>query len=303
MIKDRANAIVVVIVVSILHLLLAWGMAKIPLQKKEEMDIFLNNLQMVEVNLGSEAATESVPEIDPTPQPEPVTEMPEPTNQPEPTPDSLPPQQIITTEVKADKVDLIKAEAKPKPKEKPKPQEVRKEKPKKEPIKPKEVVEKKPAPPKNKVVRSEPYIAKRSVSASQKTGVSAHIADSSGKPNGIVSNTSSQGNSNVNSANTVSTALPTNASLGAGFGSAMRGSCSNMSNEADDEGKVGLKVTVSESGQATNVEITSSSGINRLDNQAKRMASSHRYSPAKANGRAVSGTVTFSIVFKCGNAA
>lgn len=103
---------------------------------------------------------------------------------------------------------------------------------------------------------------------------------------------------NASNANVV-----TKASLGAGYGSSMTGACSDLSDEADDEGRVKLKVTVDERGKAKNVQILSSSGVKRLDNQAKRIAQSHTYSPAKSDGKAVAGDVVFTMDFKCGNAA
>lgn len=106
---------------------------------------------------------------------------------------------------------------------------------------------------------------------------------------------SSQGGSQANST--------TAASLGAGYGSAMKGACSDISDEADDEGRVTLKVSVNEQGRAQNVQIVSPSDVKRLNNQAKRIASNHIYSPGKSNGQPVASDVVFTINFKCGNAA
>lgn len=112
-----------------------------------------------------------------------------------------------------------------------------------------------------------------------------------GKENGVAGSSATQGNGH------------TNASLGAGYGKAMVGRCSDISDEADDEGSVKLKVAVAESGKASSVEVIGPSGIKRLDNQAKRIASSHIYSPARSNGKAVAGLVIFTMNFKCGSAA
>lgn len=255
--QKSTNTAVVSAVVA-LHLLLAWGIAQIPLHNLEFEEV--GNLQMVEVNLGVEAPA-------PPSEPEPIPE-------PEPEPPPPPPQQeIVTTEVKNEPVDIMKEP--PKPKEKPKP--------KKEPPKPKEKVEKKP--------QTKPAVAQQSAKKSEKVTASTATDQPIGNPKGIAGSQSTQGNSSVS------------ASLGAGFGRAMRGKCSDISDEADDEGTVGLKVTISESGKASEVEVISSSGIKRLDNQAKRMASGHTYSPAKANGKPTVGSVTFNIVFKCGAAA
>lgn len=112
-----------------------------------------------------------------------------------------------------------------------------------------------------------------------------------GNPNGINGSKSTYGNAKVD------------ASLGAGYGNAMRGRCSDISDESDDVGSVKLKVTIGANGKAINVEILSSSGIKRLDNQASRMATGHTYQPAKINGNTIVGSVTFNIHFKCGAAA
>lgn len=270
MMQNRVQSIVVVAFVSLFHLLLAWGIAQIPLKSDYEFED-LGNLQLVEVNLGM---PESAPE--PAPEPEPLPE--------EPIPEEKP-QEIITTEVKNEPVDIIKEEPKPKekPKEKPKPKE--KLKPKEQP-KSKEKTQLKEKP------KSE---SKSQTAKSVGKATTSHVASTPGSnqpvgdPRGKEGSSSTQGNSH------------TSATLGAGFGRSMKGQCSDISDEADDQGTVGLKVTISETGKAVNVDIVSSSGTKRLDNQAKRMASSHTYTPAKMNGKAVVGSVTFNIVFKCGS--
>lgn len=143
------------------------------------------------------------------------------------------------------------------------------EPPKPEPPKPEPVKPKKPKP--------KPKVAKK-----------AAPPQPIGDPNGSPTSTSTQGNASVSAA------------LGAGFGRAMQGRCSDRSNDAEDAGTVGLLVQIAENGKATQVSITRSSGIKRLDSQATRMAQGHTYSPAKQNGKPVSGSVTFNIVFKCG---
>lgn len=153
--------------------------------------------------------------------------------------------------------------------------------------------EKKPSP--KEVKKSPEKITKKNEKKKDgsSTDKSNHTQRSNqqGNPNGIEGSKSTDGNSKVD------------ASLGAGYGSAMRGRCSDISDESDDVGSVKLKVTIGANGKATNVEILSSSGIKRLDNQASRMATGHTYQPAKINGNAIVGSVTFNIHFKCGAAA
>ncbi|QIM63912.1 hypothetical protein A1D29_07875 [Pasteurellaceae bacterium Orientalotternb1] len=267
--QNRTYSIVVVTTVAAFHLLLGWGIAQIPLQKLTFEEI--GNLQMVEVNLGVEAATsevETVVESVSIPEPE---VMPEIQPEPEPLPQDPPQQEIVTTDAKNEPVDIVKTP----------PKLVEKPTPKKEPPKPKKKAEKKP--PKEKT----PQVAKNS----GKAAVSPSSNQPIGSPKGIAGSTSTQGNSSVS------------ASLGAGFGRSMKGSCSDISNEAEDKGTVGMKVLVSETGKAANVEIISSSGIKRLDNQAKRSAKSHIYNPAKENGKPVQAYVQFNFVFNCGTAA
>ena len=126
----------------------------------------------------------------------------------------------------------------------------------------------------------------KNISANQAASV-----HSKGNPNGSQGRKSEIGNAKVD------------ASLGAGYGNAMRGRCSDISDESDDMGSVKLKVIIGINGKATQVEILSSSGIKRLDNQATRMASGHIYQPAKLNGDTIVGSVIFSIHFKCGATA
>ncbi|QGM80992.1 energy transducer TonB [Otariodibacter oris] len=207
-------------------------------------------------------------------EPQPQEEMIEPDTKPEITP---PKEEIITQEVK-EPADLVKEEPK---KDAPPPKKVETPKPK-----PKIVEKKQPKPKPPKQAPKQQMVKKKSSNV-ENTKSNLPV----GNANGREGSSSTQGNSN------------TNAALGAGYGKAMIGRCSDISDEADDQGSVKLGVTINESGKATNVDILSSSGIKRLDNQAKRMASSHTYSPAKANGKAVVGKVEFSINFKCGNAA
>ena len=181
-------------------------------------------------------------------------------------------EEIITAETKEPTPDLVKPIEKPK--------QEKKEKPKPKKVEPK--VQKEKAKPEKVAKKTE-----NTTIATNKNATTAPI----GNANGVAGSNSTQGNAK------------TSATLGAGYGKAMTGRCSDISDEADDAGSVKLQVNISESGKATEVEIVSSSGIKRLDNQAKRMASSHTYSPARANGKAVSGQVTFTIHFKCGNAA
>ncbi|MGX2957269.1 energy transducer TonB [Ursidibacter arcticus] len=199
-------------------------------------------------------------------------DIPEPEPEPEVIEDIK--EEIITVKTPDPVPDLVK------PVEKPKPE--KKEKPKPKPKKSEPKVQKEKVKPEK--------VAKKTENNTLGTAANT-ITAPAGNANGVAGSTSTQGNAK------------TSATLGAGYGKAMTGRCSDISDEADDEGSVKLQVSISESGKATEVEIVSSSGIKRLDNQAKRMASSHTYSPARANGKAVSGQVTFTIHFKCGNAA
>ncbi|QLB12123.1 outer membrane transport energization protein TonB [Bisgaardia hudsonensis] len=183
-----------------------------------------------------------------------------------------PQQEVIATKVETE-ADIVNKLEPVKPEEEKKP-------PKPKP-KPKKVEKKVKAPIKKDIVKK---VEKSNVNQTAPNGPV-------GQANGVKGSQSTQGNGNKN------------ASLGAGYGNAMRGVCSDLSDEADDEGRVKLKVTISENGKAQNVQVISSSGIKRLDNQAKRIASNHTYSPAKLNGKAVVADVVFSINFKCGNAA
>ena len=213
----------------------------------------MENLQMVEVNLGNEAPTEI--QSNPSAEPEAI-EI---------------PTQILSTEV----TNVIQADLEQKVKEP--------EKPKPERKKASEKNVKKVEKRKDLVQNSK---VEKNISANQATSV-----HSKGNPNGSQGRKSEIGNAKVD------------ASLGAGYGNAMRGRCSDISDESDDMGSVKLKVIIGINGKATQVEILSSSGIKRLDNQATRMASGHIYQPAKLNGNTIVGSVIFSIHFKCGATA
>lgn len=197
--------------------------------------------------------------------------------EPEPEPEPVVKEEITTTEVPEPVADLVKEEPKIEPPPKVEP-------PKKKPEPKPKKVEKKPKEKKEVKVAKK---AEKPTASQGKPTAEGPI----GKENGVAGSSATQGNGH------------TNASLGAGYGKAMVGRCSDISDEADDEGSVKLKVAVAESGKASSVEVIGPSGIKRLDNQAKRIASSHIYSPARSNGKAVAGLVIFTMNFKCGSAA
>lgn len=237
----------IVLVVSLIHLGVAYSISRFSWDKNLALFGEVKNLQMIEVNLGVEESVtvnaSSEPKI------------------------AEPPEEILNTAVK----DMTQADLAPKlaaPKKKPPPKEVKKT--------PEKIMKKRET--------------KKDVSPTNKSSRTSQ-PNQQGNPNGIDGSKSTNGNAQVD------------ASLGAGYGNAMRGRCSDISDESDDVGSVKLKVTIGTNGKATNVEILSSSGIKRLDNQASRMATGHTYQPAKINGNTIVGSVTFNIHFKCGAAA
>ncbi|WP_176670078.1 energy transducer TonB [Mannheimia granulomatis] len=239
---------------------------------------FQGSIQMVEVKLGSAKSQVEVSS------PPPVIK------EPAPVIDSPPPEsgaEVITT-VKSPlpKADFI---LKPAPKlaqEKPKPVVHKSEKIKTAKI---TKVENKQAKKRDK-----PASYSSTAHSGEKRGIanaSPNAFQEEGNPLGKAGSNSAQGNSHVN------------ASLGAGYGQTLTGRCSELSDEADDQGSVQVLVSLAPTGQATQVDLLSSSGIKRLDNQAKRIAQAHTYSPARINGKAVEGNVRFTIHFKCGASA
>lgn len=243
----------IMLVVSMLHLGLLFLLSKFYWKPTDTFFGGMENLQMVEVNLGNETPTEI--QSNPSAEPEAI-EI---------------PTQILSTEV----TNVIQADLEQKVKEP--------EKPKPERKKASEKNVKKVEKRKDLVQNSK---VEKNISANQAASV-----HSKGNPNGSQGRKSEIGNAKVD------------ASLGAGYGNAMRGRCSDISDESDDMGSVKLKVIIGINGKATQVEILSSSGIKRLDNQATRMASGHIYQPAKLNGNTIVGSVIFSIHFKCGATA
>ncbi|WP_238138385.1 MULTISPECIES: energy transducer TonB [Glaesserella] len=243
--------------VTLIHLGLAYSLSRLSWERNLDLFGDLENLQMIEVNLGSEVPIEVKTESEPEPE---VVKAPE---------------EILSSDMpKPTQADLAK---KPEAPEKPKLVKEIKKVPEK--------VVKKPEKKKEPKPKAEKPKAEKTVVASQSTNAPQ------GHQNGVEGSKSTVGNAKVD------------ASLGAGYGSAMRGRCSDISDESDDVGSVKLKVTIGTNGKASHVEILSSSGIKRLDNQASRMASGHHYQPAKINGSAVVGSVIFTIHFKCGAAA
>lgn len=72
----------------------------------------------------------------------------------------------------------------------------------------------------------------------------------------------------------------------------------SVSQRRGEEGKVLLRVKVTEDGRAATVQINTSSGSQRLDNSALETVSQWRFVPAQRNGKAVSEWVIVPIVFK-----
>ncbi|AMW16176.1 TonB family protein [Glaesserella parasuis] len=249
---NRFYNISIFLSVTLVHIGLAYTISQLSWDRDLNHFGDLENLQMVEVNLGSEEPIEVKSESEPE-----VTQEPE---------------QILSTEVAdVSQADLVKKGEKPE-------------------VKVKKEIKKSPEKLTKKVEKNKELSPK--AHSDKKTNTS-QVAQNhqQGNQNGVEGSKSVTGNAKVD------------ASLGAGYGNAMRGRCSDISDESDDVGSVKLKVTIGTNGKATNVEILSSSGIKRLDNQASRMASGHTYQPAKINNSAVVGSVIFSIHFKCGAAA
>lgn len=71
-----------------------------------------------------------------------------------------------------------------------------------------------------------------------------------------------------------------------------------LSLELEEEGRVMLRVQVSENGQPLNISIVQSSGFSRLDKAAQETVKRWRFVPAKRGDQAVVGTVRVPIDFK-----
>jgi protein TonB len=72
----------------------------------------------------------------------------------------------------------------------------------------------------------------------------------------------------------------------------------SVSQRRGEEGKVLLRVKVTEDGRAATVQINTSSGSQRLDNSALETVSQWRFVPAQKNGKRVSDWVIVPIVFQ-----
>ena len=70
-----------------------------------------------------------------------------------------------------------------------------------------------------------------------------------------------------------------------------------MSKRRGEEGKVLLRVKVSQNGRAVSVQLKKSSGSKRLDNAARKAVKNWRFVPAKKGGESVSGWVIVPITF------
>ncbi len=190
-------------------------------------------------------------------------------------------EKILTSKAQKDKpVDIIKKVKKKKKKK------IVKKKPKK---KKKKIVKK-------KVVKKPKKIVKRKV---EKKVVEKKIVKKEESVDKVIGDGGKSLNQNAKKTNGNS---KVGATLGAGFGFALKGQCSSSSDDADDYGDVKVRVIISKTGRAKEVQILNSSGIRRLDRQAKKIARRHIYSPARKNGKAVEGSVVFTIHFVCGNA-
>jgi protein TonB len=72
----------------------------------------------------------------------------------------------------------------------------------------------------------------------------------------------------------------------------------NLSRKRGEEGTVHLRVQVSSNGTPSSVTLAKSSGYSRLDNAAMRHVKQWQFTPAKKNGKAVTGTVIIPIRFR-----
>lgn len=283
--KNKIYVLLVIAVVVVLHLWLGWCIHQLSIRPPLMPQSFANQLQMVEVNLGmppSSIADESI-----VPDPTVSLTEPEPEISVEPelsTDPILAVEQTQLADVVQPKVvkPIVRNVEPIKPKTPPKPKIKPTEKPKKTPQSQKTQKEAKPTASKTKVVAKNGQVKSKSGNLSQER--QGEVGDMRGK----AESPSTKGNSAVS------------ASLGAGYGNAMRGQCSDLSDSEEDAGQVKLMVQIDERGKATSVSVVTSSGIKRLDNQAKRMALGHRFQAGKINGKAVASSLVFTIHFTCG---
>ncbi|MBP6861947.1 MAG: energy transducer TonB [Neisseriaceae bacterium] len=71
-----------------------------------------------------------------------------------------------------------------------------------------------------------------------------------------------------------------------------------QSEEAEEEGSVGLRVRVEANGRASDVQLAKSSGYPRLDRSALRTVRGWRFTPATRGGEPIPYNYTFSVQFK-----
>ena len=71
-----------------------------------------------------------------------------------------------------------------------------------------------------------------------------------------------------------------------------------IARERGEQGRVVVRVSVSDAGRAERVEVARSSGHERLDRAALAALAQWRFEPARRAGRAVPGTVEVPVTFK-----
>ena len=71
-----------------------------------------------------------------------------------------------------------------------------------------------------------------------------------------------------------------------------------LARERGEQGRVVVRVIVSDAGRAQRVEVARSSGHDRLDRAALAALARWRFEPARRGGHAVPGTVEVPVTFK-----
>ncbi len=269
--KNKLSSIFIILIVISVHILLLYGLLGL---KKQKLSSKYGSLQMVQVSL--ELPKPEIKEIPKVESQEKIKEK------------------ILTTKAEENKpVDVLKEEKKIEKKKKLK-KKIKKKKPKK-----KKKIKKKTIKKKKKIVKKKRVEPKQIVKEVETVIPTQQVIKESPVSNEVVGDGGLNHDKNVKKKRGSS---KVGASLGAGFGFALKGQCSSSSDDADDFGDVKVRVIISPSGKSKEVQIIKSSGIKRLDRQAKKIARRHTYSPARQNGKTVEGSVVFTIHFRCGNA-